>query len=89
MNRALHLSSRLEATSYLVLLVAVIVKYAGDNDAGVNVMGPIHGVLYLLYVLALVRWYDDIGWPFSRAVMAMVLGAVPFGGFHVDRKWLP
>jgi len=87
--RTLHLTSRLEATSYLALLVAVIVKYAGDNDAGVAVMGPVHGVLYLLYVFALVRWYDDLGWPFSKAVTAMAMGAVPFGGFYVDRNWLP
>ena len=87
--RTLHLTSRLEATSYLLLLAAVVLKYAGDNDTGVTVMGPIHGVLYLVYVLAVVRWYDDLGWPFSKAVMAMVIGAVPFGGFHVDRTWLP
>ena len=89
MARSLHLASRLEATSYLVLLAAVILKYAGDNDVGVSVMGPVHGVLYLLYILALVRWYDDLGWPFPKALAAMAMGAVPFGGFHIDRNWLP
>jgi integral membrane protein len=89
MLRALHLTSRLEASSYLVLLVAVVVKYATDNETGVAVMGPIHGTLYLVYVFAMLRWYDDLGWPFSKALMAMVLGALPFGGFRVDRSWLP
>lgn len=87
--RTLHLTSRLEATSYLMLLTAVIVKYAADNDTGVSVMGPIHGVLYLVFVGAVLRFYDDLGWPFSRAVVAMAMGAIPLGGFYLDRNWLP
>ena len=89
MLRTLHLASRIEAVSYLVLLAAVVVKYAAHNEAGVRVMGPVHGVLYLLYVLTLLRWHTDLGWPFSKAVLAMVVGALPFGGFHIDRRWLP
>lgn len=89
MLRTLHLTSRLEATSYLGLLAAVIVKYAGGTDAGVSVMGPIHGVLYLVFVGAVLRFYDDLGWSFSKAVVAMVMGAIPFGGFHLDRNWIP
>ena len=79
----------MEATSYLLLLAAVVVKYAADNDAGVAVMGPVHGVLYLVFVASILRFYDDLGWPLPRAVMAMVMGAIPFGGFYLDRNWLP
>jgi integral membrane protein len=89
MLRTLHFTSRLEATSYLLLITATIVKYAADNPAGVSILGPVHGVLYLIYVCALMRWYDHLGWSFSKAVLAAALGALPFGGFHVGRTWLP
>ena len=44
-----------EATSWLLLIIATIVKYAADQPNGVHVLGPIHGVLFIAYiVLALV-----------------------------------
>ena len=89
MLRSLHLISRLEAISYLALIVASLIKAFGDNENGVRVMGPIHGVLFLVYAALILRWFNDLGWPFSRAVLAIVLGSIPFGGFWVDQKWLP
>jgi integral membrane protein len=89
MLRSLHYISRLEAISWLMLIAAIVVKYAGDNENGVKVMGPIHGVLFLVYAALILGSFNELGWPFSRAVRAMVLGAVPFGGFWVDEKWLP
>ena len=42
----------LEAVSYLALLSATIFHRVLDgSDAGVSVMGPIHGMLFLAYVL--------------------------------------
>jgi len=77
-----------EAVSYLVLLVAAIVKRSGGPEFGVDLVGPIHGVLYLVYVVALLKVYGDYGWPFWRVIAGAFLGAMPFGGFWVDRNWL-
>ena len=46
MIRLLRVVSITEATSYLALLVATVVKQTGGSEAGVTVLGPIHGVLY-------------------------------------------
>lgn len=86
---ALRFIARLEATSYLVLLAAVAVKYLGGTAAGVTVVGPVHGVLYLGYVAAVAGSRDALAWPLPRAVTAMAMGALPFGGFVVERSWLP
>jgi integral membrane protein len=85
MYRILHLVSRLEAASYLLLLVATALKYGASYETGVTVVGPIHGVLYLIYVAALFRWFSHMSWSFYRALAAMALGALPLGGFLVDR----
>jgi len=87
MYRILHWISRLEAASYLVLLVATAFKYLADYDRGVTVIGPIHGVLYLVFVSAILRWFPELKWSFRRALAAMVLGSIPLGGFLVDR-WI-
>ena len=39
----------LEAASFVLLMIAMVFKYGFDNEAGVSVMGPIHGVLFLAY----------------------------------------
>jgi integral membrane protein len=87
MYRILHLVSRIEAASYLFLLVATAMKYGASYETGVTLLGPVHGVLYLIYVVALFRWFSHMGWSFYRALGAMMLGALPLGGFLVDR-WI-
>jgi len=77
-----------EAVSFLLLLVAAIAKRNGGSDAAVSMLGPIHGVLYLAYVAGLLKIYGEYDWPFWRTVAGAFLGAVPLGGFWVDRNWL-
>ncbi len=84
----LRIISLLEGTSYLVLLVATIVKRTADNEAGVQVMGPVHGILFVVFVVMILRAFSSLGWPFSKAVMAIVLGVLPFGAFWLERRWL-
>lgn len=77
-----------EATSYLALLAATIVKMAGGPDTGVTVLGPVHGVLYLIFVGAIILRRGPLGWAWSRALMAMIIGSLPLGGFWLERNWL-
>jgi len=76
-----------EATSFLILLVAAVVKRTQDEPAGVEIMGPIHGVLFLAYVAIALAVRAQAGWT-ARQTLGVLVGAVlPFGGFVVDR-WL-
>lgn len=85
--RTLRYVALIEATSFLVLLVVTYVKYANDSPAGVKIMGPVHGVLFLAYVLIALNVRGPARWS-NRTTLGVLLGAVlPFGGFVVDR-WL-
>jgi len=85
--RTLRYVAIAEAASFLVLLVATYVKYANDAPAGVEIMGPVHGTLFLAYVLIALNVRGPARWS-NRATLGVLLGAVlPFGGFVVDR-WL-
>ncbi|MCH1614147.1 MAG: DUF3817 domain-containing protein [Acidimicrobiales bacterium] len=87
MIRSLHLASRFEAISWLCLIVATLVKYLHSYELGVSILGPIHGVLYLVYIAAIARWFRDLNWNVRKAILAAILGVLPLGGFVVD-KWI-
>ncbi len=88
MLQRLRAISIAEATTYLALLAATVYKYAAGGDRGVEVLGPLHGVLYLLFAALVLVHHRDLGWPPRKAMMAMVLGSLPFGGFWLERRWL-
>ncbi|MEI8106085.1 MAG: DUF3817 domain-containing protein [Actinomycetes bacterium] len=85
--RTLRYVAIVEATSFLILLGATVVKYATDAPGGVSVMGPVHGMLFLAYVVVAINVRGAVGWS-GRTTVGVLLGAViPFGGYAVDR-WL-
>jgi len=76
-----------EATSFLALLIATYLKYHDHSPAGVQILGPIHGILFLAYVVIALNVRPQARWS-NRATVGVLLGAVlPFGGYLVDR-WL-
>lgn len=85
--RAMRYVALLEATSFLALLLATYVKYHDHAPTGVQILGPIHGTLFLAYVLIAINVRSRAAWS-NRATFAVLLGAVvPFGGYAMDR-WL-
>ena len=71
-----------EATSFLILLTC---SFAARD--GVPIMGPIHGMLFLAYVLLVVMVRDDARWTPKQTALVLAGAVLPFGGFVVDR-WL-
>ena len=49
--QAFRITALAEAASFIALLGATYVKYAQDEPAGVQVLGPLHGLLFIAYVL--------------------------------------
>ena len=76
-----------EATTFLLLLGASYMKHAHDEPIGVEILGPIHGILFIAYVVMVFALRDGCGWS-GKTTGLILLGAVlPFGGYFVDR-WL-
>jgi integral membrane protein len=67
--------------------VASVLKRTADAEIGVTILGPIHGVLFVTYVLIALNLKADQRWS-TKETACILLGAViPFGGYAVDR-WL-
>lgn len=85
--KGLRYVALVEATTFLALLVATYFKHADGKEQGVTVLGPIHGLLFLLYVFIALNVRRQMGWS-GKTTFWVLFGAVaPFGGYIVDR-WL-
>jgi len=86
----LRLLGILEGVSLLVLLgIAVPVKYAAGNPSLVKAIGPVHGVLFLLFVFNTLSVGIEYKWKFSTTTWKVLLACIiPFGTFYVDRSIL-
>ncbi|MCW2595291.1 MAG: hypothetical protein JWP39_1179 [Jatrophihabitans sp.] len=87
--RAFRIVAVIEAISWLVLIVATIVKYTTDphKALGVQIMGPIHGVLFLAYVaLVLFEVRRKIGWDGRTTMIVLADSIIPGGGFVAARR---
>ena len=76
-----------EATSFIALLIASVVKRTGGSELGVQILGPIHGVLFIAYVVIVFNVRAEFGWSGKVTFWVLVAAIVPFGGYAVD-WWL-
>ncbi len=70
-----------EAASYLVLLAAVVLYRVLDGPDYIGVLGPIHGIAFLVYFVLVLRIREGQGWNLWRTFLVLLASALPFGGF--------
>lgn len=85
---ALRVVSIVEATSFLALLIATAIKYAADAPGGVQVLGPIHGLLFVAYVVLVIPVRAELRWQARTTLLALLGAILPFGGYVVERRLL-
>lgn len=83
--RRLRLVSAPEAVSFLVLLVCSVLKRTTDFNA-VPVMGAVHGVLFILYVIFWADAWNRAKWDKKTGALYFVLSVLPTGGFFAERR---
>jgi integral membrane protein len=76
-----------EATSFIALLIASVIKRTGGSELGVQILGPIHGVLFIAYVVIALNLRPRAGWSDKVTFWILVGAVIPFGGYVVD-WWL-
>jgi integral membrane protein len=85
--RAFRYIAFLEATSFLALLVAAVIKRTDGGETGVEILGPIHGLLFIAYVVMALRLREEAGWSWKTTGWILLGAVLPFGGYVVD-WWL-
>ena len=83
----LRLVSIFEGLSLLVLLgIAMPLKYLLHQPEAVRIVGLMHGVLFVSYVLLLVQNAIEQRWPLRKVGLGLLLSVVPFGAFYAERQ---
>ena len=85
--RRLRAISIAEGVSYLVLLgIAMPLKYLADLPEAVRVIGSLHGLLTILFVLAVAHVWVARRWPVTRVLLALLASVIPLGAFALDAR---
>lgn len=87
-NLSLRVLCFLEATTLLILvLIAVPLKHLAGMTWAVSIVGPVHGIVFLVYCWNLVRLATAGELTPAVAWILALAASIPFGGF-VIWKWL-
>lgn len=86
----LRLLGLLEGVSLLLLVgIAVPIKYMLGDPALVRSIGPVHGILFLLFVVNTLSVGVEYNWRFTTTTWKVLLACIiPFGTFYIDKKIL-
>ena len=81
----LRLIGMAEGISLLFLFgIAMPLKYMLDKPEAVTIIGWIHGLLFVLFMIAVIIVYDQRNWPFKKVIYAFIAAFLPFGTFVFD-----
>lgn len=75
----------------LLVVIGMPLKYLWDRPIIVETVGPAHGFLYMVYLVAAFDLGRRAGWPLSRVALVMLAGTVPFVSFLAERavtRWV-
>ena len=70
----------------LLLVLGVILRYGFGHPTLSKTWSPIHGFLYILYLVATALLGVRARWSLSRIVGVMLAGTVPFLSFWMERR---
>lgn len=74
-------------TGLLVLvLVGMPLQYAAHKPEVVKIVGPIHGFLYIVYLVSAFEVFVRGRWPLRRLIPMILAGLVPFLAFYVEHR---
>ncbi|MDA0802595.1 MAG: DUF3817 domain-containing protein [Planctomycetota bacterium] len=81
-----RLAAIAEAWSWAGLLAGMCLKYlVVHNPLGVQIMGPIHGVLFLLYVIATIQVAAELRWSRTTRLVALIAAIPPLTTWPFER----
>lgn len=84
-----RIAAFLEGTSLLLLLfVAMPLKYMADIPMGVKLIGPAHGVLFLLFVALMLMHLLRRDLSILHSLLGIIASFIPFGTFIFKSKYL-
>jgi len=70
----------------LLVVAATLVKYLGDDPQWIERVGPVHGFLYVVYLVATIDLAFRARWSAMKTVGVCLAGTIPFLSFVAERR---
>jgi len=70
----------------VLVLVGMPLKYLAGHPVVVQVVGPVHGFLYIVYLVFALDVAIKRRYPLPRTVLMLLAGVLPFLAFWVERR---
>lgn len=74
-------------TLILLVCVAVPLKHIAGYPVATSIMGPIHGIAFLLYIWLLSRSSTEGGWQGIETFKLFIMAMIPFGVLFSERNF--
>ncbi len=75
-----------EAISYITFAVTMPLKYGLDIYWPNKIVGWAHGLLFILYLLAVAWGSREYNWGLKNTFLALLASLVPFMPFWIEKK---
>jgi len=82
----LRIIAFMEGCSYLLFAITMPLKYMYDIKGPNKVIGMAHGLLFVIYILLVIKVALQDKWPLLKIFWAFLASIVPFGTFYADKK---
>ena len=76
-----------EGVSFLLFGVSMPLKYGFDIPEPNYVIGMVHGILFVIYNLLILKHSKLKNWSIREIIFLCFLSLVPFGTFYGDHKY--
>ena len=84
--RRMRYASLLEASTLaLLVFVAVPMKHLGGLPQATAIMGPVHGLAFMIYAWMLIQTLSGAGWARSQIIRMVLFAFIPLAGFLNER----
>ena len=84
---ALRVIAWMEGVSFLLFGVSMPLKYGFDIPEPNYVIGMVHGILFVIYNLLILKHSKLNNWSMREIIFLCFLSLVPFGTFYGDHKY--
>jgi integral membrane protein len=83
--KAVRWTAYVEATLFILLLIAVVIQATGHGSLPAAIVGSMHGTVFTFYILLVLVARFKVKWRWRTTAAILLIACIPGGGYVVDR----
>jgi integral membrane protein len=83
--KAVRWTAYVEATLFILLLIAVVIQATGHGSLPAAIVGSMHGTVFTFYIVLVLVARFKVRWKWRTTAAILLIACVPGGGYVVDR----